>query len=213
MNQTNQINQAGQKIRSFIAIELSEELKAGLEEIQKKLRRSDADVKWVRPEGIHLTLKFLGSVTPEELERVSRAVEPAVAGVKPFELTLKSLGCFPSTRSPRVIWVGVDGGGEEVCCLQRIVEGQAAAAGFPPEERAFQPHLTVGRVRSSRGKAALARLVEENQGVNLGSLRADAVHLFRSDLRPSGAVYTKMKTFPMKGKSKDVHHRGTEITE
>jgi 2'-5' RNA ligase len=187
-------------IRSFIAVEVPQPLRAKLDEVQRELKRADADVRWVRPESIHLTLKFLGSVTGEELEKLAGVIAPIVSSWMPFEVRLHGLGCFPSSRNPRIVWVGIEPGGVEASSLQKAIENQAADVGFPPETRPFKPHLTVGRVRSSRGIGSLAQAVENHRDVEIGSFRVNEVYLFKSELKPSGAVYTKLQTFPM-GKS------------
>jgi len=187
-----------EKIRSFIAIEVPPELKARLEELQRELRRTDADVKWVRPEGIHLTLKFLGSILREDIEKISMAIGPVISGFEPFEIRLFGMGSFPTSRNPRVIWVGVDRGKEEVSSLQRAIEDKMAKLSFPSENRPFSPHLTLGRVRSGRGKLMLSQAIEANKEVEVGTFWARKVFLYQSELKPSGAVYTKLKELGMK---------------
>lgn len=184
-------------IRSFIAIEVPRELKSRLEEVQRELRRTEADVKWVRPEAIHLTLKFLGSIQQEDVGKISRAVAPVINLWEPFEIRIQGMGGFPNLRNPRVVWVGVDRGRESLASLQEQVEKKMAELSFPPENRPFSPHLTLGRVRSFRGKADLSQAVENRKGLELGIFQAREVILFRSDLKPSGAVYTKLKEFPL----------------
>ena len=185
------------EIRSFIAIEIPQPLKSRMEEIQRELRRTDADVKWVRPGAIHLTLKFLGSIRQEDVERISQALPPIVADGESFEVRVQGMGCFPNPRNPRVVWLGVDQGREALASLRGAIEKRMAELSFPPEDRPFSPHLTMGRVRSPRGRAGLAQAIEKHQGVPIGSFQAQEVILFRSELRPSGAVYTKLKEFPM----------------
>jgi 2'-5' RNA ligase len=184
-------------IRSFIAIEIPSPLKARMEEIQRQLRRTDADVKWVRPEAIHLTLKFLGSIRQEDVERISQALAPVLADGESFEVRVLGMGCFPNPRNPRVVWLGVDRGKDALASLQRAIEQKMAGLSFPPEARPFSPHLTLGRVRSPRGRAGLAQALEKHQGVEIGTFQAQEVILFRSELRPSGAVYTKLGEFPL----------------
>jgi 2'-5' RNA ligase len=190
------------EIRSFIAIEIPQPLKSRMEEIQRELRRTDADVKWVRPEAIHLTLKFLGSIRQEDVARISQALTPIAADGESFEVRVQGMGCFPNPRNPRVVWLGVDQGREALASLQGAIEKRMAELSFPPEDRPFSAHLTMGRVRSPRGRVGLAQALEKFQGVEIGTFQAQAVILFRSELRPSGAVYTKLKEFPM-GKNKD----------
>jgi 2'-5' RNA ligase len=180
-------------IRSFIAIEVPRELKSKLEEVQRELRRTEADVKWVRPEA----LKFLGFIRPEDVEKISRAVAPVITRWEPFEIRIQGMGGFPNLRNPRVVWVGVDRGKESLASLRQQIEKKMAELSFPPENRPFSPHLTLGRVRSFRGKANLSQAVESRNGLELGIFQAREVILFRSELKPSGAVYTKLKEFPL----------------
>lgn len=182
-------------IRSFLAIEIPEVLREKLREFLRELKSTGADVKWVRPEGIHLTLKFLGAVEREALETISLALRPAVEKFAPFELKAQGAGCFPSLRNPRVVWTGLIEKEDAVCRLQREIETITAGLGFPSEDRPFKPHLTLGRVRSPKGKIALTQMIEGNSHLDLGSFRVERVVLFRSDLRPEGAVYTKLQEF------------------
>jgi 2'-5' RNA ligase len=186
------------EIRSFVAIEIPQALKARIEELQKGLRRTDADVKWVSPQGIHLTLKFLGNIRQDDVERISQCVREVVSAWEPFEVRIQGMGGFPSSRNPRVIWVGLDQGKGSVHSLQQAIEKKSAELFFPPEGRPFSPHLTLGRVRSPRGKMALAQVLEKNKEVEVGAFRVNEVILFRSELKPTGAVYTKLQDFPMK---------------
>jgi 2'-5' RNA ligase len=187
-----------EKIRSFIAVEIPEEVRQKLREVLRELRGSGAEVKWVRPEGIHVTLKFLGETNRETLEALSAVLRPLAAGFAPFEVKAQGLGCFPSLRNPRVVWVGLAEERGALSELQRGIETAAAGFGFPPEERPFKPHLTLGRVRSSKGKIPLIQVIERNAGLGLGSFRSEQVILFRSDLRPGGAVYSKIEEFQLK---------------
>jgi len=186
-------------IRSFIAIEVPEALQARMGELQQELKKFEPDIKWVRPGNIHLTLKFLGTVAQELLEKVSLAVSPAVQQAEPFDLRLHGLGGFPSSRNPRVIWAGIDQGREPISSLQNAIEKKTAALSFPSEGRPFKPHLTIGRVRSLKGRGELGRAIEERQGVEIGIFQAKEIILFQSKLTPAGAIYAKLKTFLMEG--------------
>jgi 2'-5' RNA ligase len=185
-------------IRSFIAIEVPEPLQARMGALQQELKKFEPDIKWVRPGNIHLTLKFLGTVPKEILEKVSLAVSPTVLQAEPFDLRLYGLGGFPSSRNPRVLWVGIDQGWQPISSLQKAIEEKTAALSFPSERRPFKPHLTIGRVRSLKGKGGLPQAIEERQKVEIGAFRAKETILFQSKLTPAGAIYTKLKTFPMR---------------
>jgi len=185
-------------IRSFIAIEVPQALKSRMDELQRELRRTNADVKWVRPEGIHLTLKFLGSIRQEDVERISQSIAPAIAGWEPFEVRVQGMGCFPNPRNPRVVWLGMEWGKEILTSLQEAVERKMAEMSFPREDRPFSPHLTLGRVRSPRGKGELAQAIEKHRETDVGAFQVRKIFLFRSELRPSGAIYTKLREFPLR---------------
>ena len=185
-------------IRSFIAVEVPQAVKSRMDELQREIRRTEADVKWVRPEGIHLTLKFLGSIRQDDVERISQSIAPTIAGWEPFEVRVQGMGCFPNPRNPRVVWLGMDRGKETLTSLQQAVEKKMAELSFPPEDRPFSPHLTLGRVRSARGKGGLARAIEKHREAEVGTFQVREVFLFRSELHPSGAVYTKLGEFLMR---------------
>jgi len=185
-------------VRSFIAVEIPDAVRQKLREFLRELRDTGADVKWVRPEGMHLTLKFLGAVERDLLEKVSLSLGPVVEKFDPFVLKAEGAGCFPSLRNPRVVWAGLTDPEGAVVKLQREIETTTAGLGFPSEERSFKPHLTLGRVRSPKGKNSLTQTVERQINLGFGSFRVERVILFRSDLRPEGAVYTRLKEFYLK---------------
>ena len=185
-------------VRSFIAVEIPDAIRQKLREFLRELRDTGADVKWVRPEGMHLTLKFLGAVERDLLEKVSLSLGPVVEKFDPFELKAEGAGCFPSLRNPRVVWAGLTDPEGAVVRLQREIETTTAGLGFPSEERSFKPHLTLGRVRSPKGKNSLTQTVERQINLGFGSFRVERVILFRSDLRPEGAVYTRLQEFYLK---------------
>jgi 2'-5' RNA ligase len=163
-----------------------------LGELKKRLPA--APVRWVTPANIHLTIKFLGDVSVGNLDLLTKMLQ-AEAGRHPaFEVRVGGLGAFPSNRRPRVVWVGVEAPAE-LAALQRGVEAEMARLGYEPEPRAFSPHLTLGRVIRNAASDDLRRLseaLERNPVGALGSFRVAAVHLFRSDLQPGGAVYTRL---------------------
>ena len=192
------------RLRTFIAIELSSELLNRLQEVQRDLQKRVPPqvVRWVRPQGIHLTLKFLGEVPAERIQAITQAVERACTGVVPFTITAGGLGCFPNLRRPRVVWVGVDEPTGNLSRLQQAVEAQLEALGYPREGRAFHPHLTLGRVQRRAASSEVRELGEKIAAITLGELgqmRVSEVHVMRSDLRPDGAVYTALAVVPLAG--------------
>ncbi len=186
-------------VRCFLAINLSESVKKRLQALQQELAKAGADVRWVRPEGIHLTLKFLGNIPEEKIEPIAKAAQEVVAKFRPFCLRVKGLGTFPSGRKPRVIWAGLEGDLKPLLQLQKELEDSLTKLGFEPESRSFVPHLTLGRVKSNRRVEKLRQLLaEQNNRVGEGweEIRVETLILYKSTLKPSGAVYTPLKIIP-----------------
>jgi 2'-5' RNA ligase len=183
-------------LRCFIAIELPEALRRRIGEATERLRSTDADVRWVRPEGLHLTLKFLGS-TPEELvPEITRELQEAMSGHRRMRLRLSGAGVFPSERRPRVVWIGlVDS--DRLIGLQKDVETAMEALGFEPEDRPFTPHLTLGRLRSPRGSAALLKELGLLKEEAFDEIEVQDIVLMRSELKPTGAVYHRLQSIPL----------------
>ncbi len=192
-------------VRSFVAIDLPPELRSRLGSLEKDLERRvpPGSVRWVRPEGIHLTLKFLGDVLPEGLSPVQEILAGAARRVTACCVAVAGVGCFPNVRRPRVVWVGVENPTGELRRLQAEVEVGLERLGYPREERAFSPHLTLGRLRQEMGSSASAvgAAVESSPAPSLGEVAVKAICLFRSELRPTGAVYTLQGEFPLEGRS------------
>ena len=188
-------------IRAFIATDISAAARQVLKETIAQLRREIPEgVTWVRPEGIHITLKFLGNIRRDESEGLMEAVGEDVAGHGPFTIGLTGLGMFPNRRRPRVLWAGPDGDLEALSSLQQTVEGAAARTGRPREPRPFNPHLTLGRVRKDVSETALARITSAVSAIaqpTAPSWVVDSVQLMRSELRPSGAEYTVLTSVPL----------------
>jgi RNA 2',3'-cyclic 3'-phosphodiesterase len=187
--------------RSFFAVELSTEIAAGVRRIQGGLRERMLGVSWVRPEGIHLTLRFLGEVDPDRIEGIASKAEECVKGRGPFIIGIRGCGGFPNARHPRVIWIGVDDPSGELKGLQATVEKGMEEMGFTREERDYNPHLTIGRLRSGKSSTGVAQALEAMKEDNLGTMEVREICLFRSHLKPTGAEYTKLKVIPLSGMS------------
>ncbi|MFQ5342652.1 MAG: RNA 2',3'-cyclic phosphodiesterase [Anaerolineae bacterium] len=190
------------EIRSFIAIELTQAVLDGLIAAQDELRADEwtDEVRWVRPEGIHLTLKFLGDVPANRVAAIGEAVKQAVASSRPFTIATEGLGVFPNWRRPRVIWVGLKGDVDQLLTLQEKVEQAMAELGFEPEGRRFHPHLTLGRVnrRASSGyQRRLGETLQRHTVQVVGQMQVKEVSLMRSQLNPRGAKYTQLGVYPL----------------
>ncbi len=187
-----------EEIRTFVAVELSDDLKHELRGAQKQLKSAPGafTVRWVEPDNMHLTLKFLGNVPRSRVEELGDALAP-ISELAPFSLNAEGLGCFPSVRRPNVVWVGLGGPVDRIEALARQVDDVLAAKGIEREARPFSPHLTLGRVnRDARpaDRAMLGDAIQKFPRVVYGAVPVDAVHLIQSDLRPGGPVYTILRT-------------------
>jgi 2'-5' RNA ligase len=172
-------------IRVFVALELAEDVRRRIGELVSRLRPRMPEVRWVRPDGLHLTLRFLGDATAEQVEGVGAALEGAAAACPVSEAAIRGLGVFPDRGQPRILWLGLEVA-PSVMALQLACERAAVEAGFAPERRAFKPHLTLGRWRERARRPDLP-------AEDLGSASLDTVTLFRSELRPGGALYTPLR--------------------
>ncbi|MFH2219387.1 MAG: RNA 2',3'-cyclic phosphodiesterase [Pseudomonadota bacterium] len=179
-------------IRTFVAIELPDHVVASIRKVQEGLRSYGFNVKWVRPENIHLTLKFLGDIGTADTKKVGDAIAVSMKEHAPVSLTAKGIGVFPGIKNPRVIWVGITGRQNELLALQNRLENELAGIGFPREKRPFNGHLTLGRVKQKIDPRRLVEAIEEFGGFESEPFAAGEVVLFKSDLKPTGAVYTKL---------------------
>ena len=187
-------------IRSFLAIDPPEEIRREIGRIQNRLKKTvRGDIRWVRPESIHLTLKFFGDIRPEVIESISAVAGKAATEVGPFELAIGGTGVFPDMNRPRVVWLGMDGEVERLASFQKGLERALAEIGFPAEARPFRPHLTLGRIRSPKGPSGLAEALEQAKMDAGAKFTATGLCLFKSDLTPRGAVYTRLAVYPFAG--------------
>jgi len=187
-------------IRSFLAIELPKAFLKRIEEVQGDLKSSRADVRWVSPEKIHLTLKFLGYIEEVRIEPIIKAIEGPIHKTAVFSIALKGMGVFPHLRNPRVIWMGLLDDKGFLAPLKNRLEKDLEGIGFESEARAFQPHLTLGRVNSSRGKDELLNRMEKYQETDFGGFDIEEVILFKSNLRPTGPIYTPLREVKLEGR-------------
>jgi 2'-5' RNA ligase len=189
-------------MRSFLAVEIPGSLKEALRSIQDELRSCGADVRWVRPESVHLTLKFLGEIDPNLVSNIHEAVESAITDYVKMAIEVRGLGCFPRLKQPRVIWVGLAGDTKSLSAMQEAIEKAVSPFGFPRENRPFRPHLTIGRVRSNKRRDALIEAIRPSLDLHLGSFTVESVVQFESQLHPSGARYISLWEAPL-GRSDD----------
>jgi 2'-5' RNA ligase len=184
-------------IRSFIAVELPQETRDALAVVQEQLRQSRARVRWLKPNSIHLTLKFLGNIASTQVDEIAAAAARQMRDEQPFTLSVAGLGVFPNKRAPRVIWAGIQGEVERLSRLQALLESGLEKLGFAREQRSFRPHLTIGRVKDRRRCQGLLQAMTALQLPECNSFDVDEIILYKSDLRPTGAIYTKLHRMPL----------------
>ncbi len=185
------------KLRIFIAIEIPTVIQDGLRILIESLRGSceDARIRWVKPESIHLTLKFIGDIPHESVREITETLEKLSPKSSIFTLTVAGIGCFPNNAQPRVLWVGIREDGGKLTTLQKDIDLALEPLGIMPETRPYHAHLTVGRVKKP---GTVGKLVSEMNTGMIGQMQVDKFSLIRSDLRPDGAKYSNLASFTLR---------------
>lgn len=184
-------------MRTFIAIDLEEEIKKNISLIINKLDSGHRNVKWIRRQSMHLTIKFLGEVLEDQIPGIESVLDNIASNRSSFSLSLKGAGTFPPQKKiPRVLWIGVKTP-QDLQALQFEVETEMEKKGIPKEKRKFHPHLTLGRVKSSFQLAPILAELEKHQDTNFGEMRVKKITLFKSILKPSGAEYSVISEFTL----------------
>ena len=186
-------------MRLFIALPLEKNVEEELGKIISTLKQKGGSVKCVKPENIHLTVKFLGEISPESVRQVCQAAETAAASASAMELAVKGLGVFPDARRPRVVWAGLSGAIQSLIDFHAKLEENLVHVGFDKEKRRFTAHLTLGRVKKSLSSAKMVSALDACSAFTPRPISADRLVLYKSELRPEGAVYTALQAFPLAG--------------
>ena len=181
-------------MRVFVALDVPEAVRAALAALSAQLKKICTTARWVHLEGVHVTLKFIGEVSPEQLERIRQALGQ-LPSFDSIRLRFAGLGFFPSARRPRVFWAGAEPG-PHLAELVAAIEMRLEPLGIAPEKRAFHPHLTLARFESPQSTQALAAAVEALGAPEFGSETFKEFHLYQSVLKRSGAEYTRLVTYP-----------------
>lgn len=183
--------------RVFLAIELPSGLLRNVAEIQNQLKIIiKGNVRWVNPSNIHMTVKFLGDVFNEDLEKISNTLRICMKNISPFSLEAGKIGIFPNIKRPRIIWLGIGGDMESLLRFQVTVDKELRKCGFKPEERHSTPHLTIARIKETKELIGLEKILEKRDNYNVGHFDVRGLTFFASNLTPQGAVYTKLEHFP-----------------
>jgi 2'-5' RNA ligase len=188
-------------LRSFVALEVPAGIQVALADSTASLRQALPRplVRWVAPDNIHLTIIFLGDVPPARLEQLADALRDEANMHEPFELSVRGLGAFPHARKARIIWIGLEAP-PGFAALVRGVQSTAAKLGFALEERPLSPHLTIGRVGQHATATDLQHVCAVLEATSIGiigTIRVEALQVFKSELRPGGPVYTKLYSLPL----------------
>ncbi len=189
-------------MRTFIAIELPKEIRNALTLLQEQLRKSGSDVKWVNPENIHLTLKFLGERDEKKIKKIIEILDEIVKDKTSFMANISTIGAFPKINFPRVLWAGIDKGDNEIKEIFKELEEKIAKVGIPKENRPFSSHITLGRTRSTLNRQELVRELNNRQEnipseINL-EFHVTKITLFKSTLTPKGSIYEILKEASLK---------------
>jgi RNA 2',3'-cyclic 3'-phosphodiesterase len=181
-------------VRLFIAIAIPDDVRKALADLLQELRAIEPSAKWVRAENLHVTLKFLGHTEPEKLRAIEQALK-AIRSPQPVALQFRGLGFFPNEKRPRVFWTGM-AASANLRSLAEDIDHAATGLGFPAENRPFAPHLTLARFDPAGLPARLGAAIEQRAAVSFGSLSTSMFHLIESKLKPTGAEYTTVQSFP-----------------
>ncbi len=180
------------KIRSFISVDISDPVIAKkVEDIEKKLMGVKAAVKWVDPKVVHITLKFLGDISPAQIDPIFEVMKDV--GFKPFNIHILNIGCFPNMNKPRVVWLGIKEGKEELEALYSQLNIKLKPLGFRPETRRFRAHITIGRIKGKKGIHELAGQISRMKEVAIGIQRIESLKLKKSTLTPKGPIYETLR--------------------
>ena len=185
-------------IRAFLAIDPPEDILQTMSRLQEKLMREiGGRISWTKPQGQHLTLKFFGDISTEDVKNICSAVQNRVTSESSLNLKIEKLGVFPDARRPRVIWCGVTGDVENLSGLQKQLDSDFAGIGFPREDRPFRAHLTLGRIKDSHGLTRINEALTKYIAFTAGEFVCKKLILFQSCLTPQGAIYTKLAEFAL----------------
>jgi 2'-5' RNA ligase len=181
-------------IRIFLAITLPDEIKSALADASRKLQTSSADVKWVKSENFHITIKFLGDVKPDMLNTITECIRAVLCEVKSFNVRISGVGAFMKSGAPNIIWAGIQQDSGRLGTISGKIDDSLSTLGFEKENRSFSAHITLGRARSARGAEKLRDLLISMKDINIGFMKVNSISIMKSDLKPDGPVYSILNT-------------------
>jgi 2'-5' RNA ligase len=182
-------------MRTFVAVEIPDDLRSEVIAYQRRLQSFEARVRWVKPEQMHITLKFLGEIDQTQSDLLDELFQAVAEENAPFELELQGLGAFPNLRRPSILWAGITTGADALAGLAGQLEAAASELGFKKEKRGFNPHLTLGRVKSPKGLPPVVERIQKDESKLFGSFPVSEFVFIQSELKPTGAEYTRLNTY------------------
>jgi len=180
-------------IRTFIAIQIPEDIKNEISTFQEELKAAGKGIGWVKPDNIHLTLKFLGSTDEQLIDDIDEKIKDSVVGINQFQIQVQGIGAFPNLKRPRVIWIGANSETDQLGVVVQKLEKNLEVLGFKPENRKFSAHLTVGRVKDNRKINSVLERVKSFSEFDAGTFTVEKIELIKSDLHPAGAIYSPLR--------------------
>jgi len=183
-------------LRCFIAIQIPDTIRREIRDLLNILKKYDADVKWIVPENIHLTLNFLGNTAEGLIPGISKSLRTVASSFEPFYITIYGTGLFPDKKFPRVIWIGIKDS-QMLMKLHGDIDQAMSLTGYQKEEREFQPHLTIGRIKSRKGIIHIVNELDTVQKKDFGTFQVNMIKLMKSELNPKGAEYTSLDDIPL----------------
>lgn len=189
-------------LRLFLAIDIPPQVRETIATIQNRFKTLGLKASWVRPDNIHLTLKFLGDTPRERVVNIKKCISESIASINIFKAALDKTGVFPNFKKPQVLWVGLKDPHNHLKILQENIDAKMVELGFPWEKKKFNPHLTLARIKHAKGKtresfAGLKQEVESGPSINEEFFQVDSVKLIQSELTPKGSIYTVLGKFPL----------------
>lgn len=186
------------KIRAFIAIEIPDEIREKISDLQSSLKNLGGRISWTKPKNIHLTLKFLGDTDEMLIDEIASELNKIAASINQFQIHVEEIGAFPNFRRPRVLWIGAKSENEELNSLAQQIENSMETLGLKKEARKFSGHLTLGRIKDSTGIQPVMDRLQKNQNFEAGLFHVKEFFLIKSELHPAGSIYTKLKNFELR---------------
>jgi len=192
---TKKLDSIIKKMRVFVAIDIDDEIKNKIFEIQQEFKKINCNIKYVEKQNLHITLKFIGEVDITKKEIIKETLSRSLIEEKKFSININSLGCFPNLSGPRILWVGIEEGKKELVFLSEKIDNELSRINIKKETKKFDPHITIGRIKSNYKISVLKEKIKELSIKNFGSFEVGSIVLYESILKSTGPYYNRLETF------------------